>query len=174
MSNRISATSGGLTSSRRSSRAPSEGPTDVERTLALCKPKPRDGLSGCARDECDRNARRLGMSRREFLLSLCGAATTLLALNACADEATRPAKGRKPGGTFEIPATATTDPDAARAALAGDEFVFDVQGHFLEYRVDPPTRQAREFWTGFPQRQCGEADGRACYSIARFMEEVFL
>ena len=52
--------------------------------------------------------------------------------------------------------------------------MFDVQGHFLEHRVDPPTRQAREFWTGFPQRQCGEADGRACYSIARFMEEVFL
>jgi len=97
-----------------------------------------------------------------------------LALNACADEATRSAKGRKPGGTFEIPATATTDPDAARAALAGDEFVFDVQGHFLEYRLDPDTRQGRDFWMGFPQRQCGEDDPRRCYSITRFMEEVFI
>jgi len=39
-----------------------------------------------ARDDAERNARRLGMSRREFLLSACGAATTFLALNACARE----------------------------------------------------------------------------------------
>ena len=95
-----------------------------------------------AHDDCERNARWLGVSRRQFLLSLCGAATTLLALNACADEATRATKRRKPGGTFQIPTTATTDPDAARAALAGDEFVFDVQGHFLEYRADPPSRRS--------------------------------
>ena len=30
-----------------------------------------------ARDDAERTARRLGMSRREFLLSACGAATTL-------------------------------------------------------------------------------------------------
>ena len=114
------------------------------------------------------------MSRRSFLLSLCGAATTLLALNACSDESTRAAKRRKPGGHFDIPTTATTDPDAARAALAGDEFIFDVQGHFLDYRVNPATREGRDFWTGFPQRQCGEADARQCFSIAHFMEEVFL
>jgi uncharacterized protein len=130
-----------------------------------------------ARAACDENARRLGMSRRSFLLSLCGAATTLLALDACSDESTRAAKGRRPGGHFDIPSTATTDPDAARAALAGDEFVFDVQGHFLEYSpglAGPATRQARDFWTGFPQRRCGEADARQCFSITHFMEEVFL
>jgi len=127
-----------------------------------------------ARDACDRNARRTGMSRREFLVSVCGAATTLLVLNACANEESK-AKGRgKPGGTYDVPPPATTDPDAARAALAGDEFVFDIQGHFLEYRVNPATRQARDFWTGFPQRGCGEQDPRACFSINHFMEEVFL
>ena len=36
-----------------------------------------------ASEECERNAKRLGMSRREFLLSVCGAATTLLVLDAC-------------------------------------------------------------------------------------------
>jgi uncharacterized protein len=127
-----------------------------------------------ARDACDRNARRTGMSRRQFLRSVCGAATTLLVLNACASEESK-AKGRgKPGGTYDIPTTATTDPDAARAALAGNEFVFDIQGHFLEYRVNPATRQARDFWTGFPQRNCGEQDPRLCFSINHFMEEVFL
>jgi len=30
-----------------------------------------------AREACQKNARRVGMSRREFLLSICGAATTL-------------------------------------------------------------------------------------------------
>ena len=39
-----------------------------------------------ARDDAERNARHLGMSRREFLLSACGAATTFLALNACTRE----------------------------------------------------------------------------------------
>src|SRR5690242_7826422 len=59
-----------------------------------------------ARDHCERNARRLNMSRRSFLVSLCGAATTLLALNACSDEASRATKGRKPGGHFDVPPTA--------------------------------------------------------------------
>ncbi len=126
-----------------------------------------------AREECDQNARRTGVSRREFLLSVCGAATTLLALNACSSDEARPRR-RKPGGHYEIPTTATTDPDAARAALAGDEFVFDVQGHFLEYRVNPATRAGRDFWDGFPQRDCGEEDPRVCFSINHFMEEVFL
>ncbi|MET0627892.1 MAG: amidohydrolase family protein [Acidimicrobiia bacterium] len=125
------------------------------------------------RDLVDVHARRLGVSRRDFLVSVCGAATMLLALNGCADEATRATKGRKPGGTFAIPPTASTDPDAARGALAGPEFVFDVQGHFLEYRTEPSTRPARDFFMGFPQRDCGEADARACFSIDRFLQEVF-
>jgi hypothetical protein len=40
--------------------------------------------------------------------------------------------------------------------------------------VEPGTRQAREFWTGFPQRRCGDGDARACFSIAHFLEEVFV
>jgi predicted TIM-barrel fold metal-dependent hydrolase len=136
-------------------------------------PVPRETIRR-ARDACDRNARRTGVSRRQFLRSVCGAATTLLVLNACSSEESK-AKGRgKPGGSYNIPTTATTDPDAARAALAGNEFVFDIQGHFLEYRVNPATRQARDFWTGFPQRNCGEPDPRLCFSINHFMEEVFL
>ena len=125
------------------------------------------------RDLVDRNARRLGLSRRDFLLSTCGAATMLLALNACADEQSRAVRHRKPGGTYEIPPTATTDPAAARAAIAGPEFVFDVQGHFLEYRAEPPTRAARDFFMGFPQQRCGEPDPRACFTIDRFLDAVF-
>jgi hypothetical protein len=127
-----------------------------------------------ARLACDHHARRTGMSRRDFLRSVCGAATTLLVLNACASDESK-AKGRgKPGGVYDIPPTASLDRDAARAAIAGDEFVFDLQGHFLEYRVNPASRQGRDFWTGFPQQGCGEQDPRLCFSINHFMEEVFL
>jgi predicted TIM-barrel fold metal-dependent hydrolase len=128
-----------------------------------------------ARADCDEHARRSGMSRRRFLRSLCGAATTLLAVNACAEESARHAARRRPGGTYSVPTTAAVDPDAARAALAGDEFVFDVQGHFLDYSGAPPaTAQGRDFWAGFPQQQCGEDDPRVCFSVDHFMEEVFL
>ncbi len=112
-----------------------------------------------ARDDSERYARRLGMSRRDFLVSTCGAATLLLALNACSEDATRAAR-RRPGGTFAVPPTASTDPAAARDALAGDHFVFDVQTHFLEYRAEPPTQVARNFFMNFPQQHCGEADPR--------------
>jgi uncharacterized protein len=127
-----------------------------------------------ARAACDDNARRTGMSRRQFLYSLCGAATTLLALNGCSKEEATSARRRDPGGRYEIPPTATTEPEVARQVLAGDEFVFDLQGHFLEYRVEPALQYARDFWDGFPQRYCGEADQRVCFSITHFMEELFL
>src|SRR5438105_12177663 len=48
-----------------------------------------------AREECERGARRLGMGRREFLLSSMAAATTLLVLDACTREALRATTGRK-------------------------------------------------------------------------------
>ncbi len=123
-----------------------------------------------ARVECERNARRVGMSRREFLLSLCGAATTLLVLDACEREASR----RPPGGRYPISPEATVEPDAAREAIGGEEFVFDIQGHLLEYDLNPDTRGDYFFGHIFPQASCGEEDPRACFSIDHFMELMFL
>jgi uncharacterized protein len=112
----------------------------------------------------ERNARALGLSRRQFLLSSMGAASMLTVLAACSREAD---SGRS-GGTFEVPPEAQLDPDAAADALGGEEFVFDVQGHFLEYGPDftgsPP---------GFPQSQCGEADPADCYSADKFLDLIF-
>ena len=76
-------------------------------------------------EQATANARRLGRSRREFLVSACGAATTLLAMNAA-----YAAAGRH-GGYFAVDAAAATDADAAAAAVDGNEFIFDVQGHFV-------------------------------------------
>ena len=78
-----------------------------------------------ARLEAARNAKRLGMGRRAFLVSMCGAASTLLAFNAV-----NAAAGRR-GGSFELAAEAAVEPEAAAEALGGQEFIFDVQGHFI-------------------------------------------
>ena len=71
------------------------------------------------------NAKRRGVDRRAFMISACGAASTLLAFNAA-----NAAAGRT-GGYFELDQLAAVDPEAALDGLAGREFVFDVQGHFV-------------------------------------------
>jgi uncharacterized protein len=125
-----------------------------------------------ARQACDAAAGRTGMTRREFLLSACGAATTLLVLGGCTREAARQA-GREPGGRYEVSPEATVDPDTAMEEIGGQEFVFDVQGHLLEYELNPAARDDT-FWTRFPQQDCGEDDPRVCFGIRHFMDEMFL
>jgi uncharacterized protein len=121
--------------------------------------------------DCERNAARTGLSRRRFLLSLCGAATTLFALNSCTKEALK----REPGGRFNVTPEATVDEEAARETLAGDEFVFDIQGHLLEYDLNPSVNsEGEDFWTLFPQQNCGADDPRDCYSTEQFMELMFI
>ncbi len=118
-----------------------------------------------ARETIDRQARRLGMPRRDFLRTAMASAAVLVALDACSTES----KGGRSGGRYDVPEDATVDPDAAREALGGDEFVMDVQTHFLD--LDP----AAPFGDpGFLQSSCGESDPRLCYSIDRYLEELFL
>lgn len=126
-----------------------------------------------ARDACEENARRTGMTRREFLLSACGAATTLFFLDACTREETRARMKREPGGGYVVSPEATMEPEAAEEAIGGEEFVFDIQGHLLDYEFNPAVRD-NSFWTLFPQRHCGEEDPRTCYSIEHFLDEMFL
>lgn len=123
-----------------------------------------------ARDLIDRQARRRGMTRRDFLRTSMATAAVLFALEACSSEARRSA-GRGRGGRFRIPEDATVDPDAAAEALGGDEFVVDVQTHFLEYDL---TRPSPNFGAGFPQAACGEADPRACFDIEHYLDAIFL
>lgn len=121
----------------------------------------------------DDNARRVGLSRRDFLRSSLGVATTLSVLAACTRES------GQTGGTFIVDPDSTTSTsstpsttlDVERADEAvgpvADEFIFDVQGHLLELGpgdADP----------GFPQSACGEADPGDCYSIEHFLELLFI
>jgi uncharacterized protein len=74
------------------------------------------------------NSKRLGYSKRTFLISACGAASTLLAFNAA-----NAAAGRT-GGFFDLPKEAALDLQLARAQVgpAKQEFILDVQGHFID------------------------------------------
>ena len=74
-----------------------------------------------AHEAATENARRLGLDRRSFLVSACGVASTLLGMNAA-----YAARGPR-GGFYELPKDAGLDQLAARSAVDGNEFIFDVQ-----------------------------------------------
>ena len=78
-----------------------------------------------AQQRASSHAKRLRLGRRDFMLSLCGAASTLLAFNSVN------AAAGKTGGFFDIAPDAALDPQLAQAALGGSEFIFDVQGHYV-------------------------------------------
>ena len=78
-----------------------------------------------AHDAATLCAKRLAFSRRKFLVSACGAASTLLTMNAV-----NAAAGRR-GGFYEIPDDAALELPVARSVLDKGEFIFDVQSHFV-------------------------------------------
>jgi predicted TIM-barrel fold metal-dependent hydrolase len=127
-----------------------------------------------AQEAADSNAKRLAMGRRDFLISGCGAASTLLAFNAA-----NAAAGRT-GGYFDLPAVAATEPAAAAAKLETGEFIFDVQGHYVDptetwLKVAP---ESAFDWS--PKAGCALADGKtprshlACLTSEEFVKDVFL
>ena len=117
------------------------------------------------------HAKRVGLGRRAFLQSLCGAATTLLTLNKAF------AAVGNTGGLFSMPKESAFEPAAAADTLAGDEFIFDVQTHL----VDPTgawRSSAGKYWAqafaGDPQGRCGEEDPVACFSAEKYIKHVFM
>jgi hypothetical protein len=115
------------------------------------------------------NARRVGLSRRDFLRTSMGAATVLLALGACSDDE----KGGQSGGRFTVPTDAGVDRDTADASFAGSDVpVIDAQAHLLEFDLSKPA-SGSSFGSGFPQAGCGAADPRDCFGIDRFVQAVF-
>ena len=124
------------------------------------------------------NAKRLAVSRRDFLISACGAASTLLAFNAA-----NAAIG-KVGGFFDLPTEAALEPSLAQASIGGDksEFIFDVQGHF----VDPNGAWIQKLPPGsnplsqMPKAGCALATEQEAHSYLRclgpeeFIKDVFM
>ncbi len=125
------------------------------------------------RAHTDATAHRLNMTRRDFLRSSAGTAAALFLLAACHSESNR-ARQRAPGGTFNVPRSATTDPAHAGEALGGDQFVFDVQTHLLEMDTSTANAEGADFARAFPYASCGESDWRACFGTDHWFREVFV
>ena len=128
-----------------------------------------------AHEAASANANRLRLSRRDFLVSACGAASTLLAFNAA-----NAAHGRT-GGYFAIPAEAALDPQLAAASVAGKgEFIFDVQGHFVEPNALWLKTAPQDAFQWSPKAACGLANKPgprshlACLGPDEFVKDVFL
>jgi len=121
-----------------------------------------------AQRAADAAARRLGISRRRYLVSLAGAAGTLLAF----DRAFAAAGLR--GGRYVLPAEAPYELAAAQTVLAGDEFIFDVQLHHVNPKGAWRERASPEAFKGMPNSNCGKADHVDCFSAEQLLKDVFL
>ena len=130
-----------------------------------------------AQESAGENARRLGLDRRSFLVSACGVATTLMGMNAA-----YATQGRR-GGFFELPREAGLDLHAARSAVDGNEFIFDVQGHFVNptgawlKRLPPDAKPMQGFATAercAPHREKGPRGYLDCIGPDQFVKDVFM
>jgi hypothetical protein len=129
-----------------------------------------------ASEWADAFSRRLARNRRDFLISSCGAASTLLAFNAAHAFA-----GRR-GGYFEVSKQAVLEPQLAAAELGKKEFIFDVQGHFVNptgawtRKLSPGARPLAEM----PNARCdlskdpGDRSYLRCLGGDEFIKDVFL
>ncbi|WP_437738181.1 amidohydrolase family protein [Sorangium sp. So ce1335] len=113
------------------------------------------------------NARKLGMSRREYLASTCGAATVFLALNQLGCS----------GGRYQVTRESTVDPGAADEVLTGKEFIFDVQTHQVSaervwWKEGQPS--LADFLKTTPQAECGAPSWARCFTDDVLIREVFM
>lgn len=133
-----------------------------------------------ARWALDREARRHGMTRRDFLGTATASAIVLATLAACSREQGQ-ATGTTTAGTFAVPPEATVDTEAGTTVLgpgtteasppstaAAIGAVMDVQLHFLD-----PASNGAGFGAGFPQAACGASDARDCFDQETFLRLVF-
>ena len=142
-------------------------------------PKPLDkslrDANALASEWASAFARKLGRTRRSFLVSACGAASTLLAFNAAH------ARVGRTGGFFEVAQEAALDTQLAAAELGKKEFIFDVQGHF----VNPTGAWTRTLPSSakpltMPKTSCalaeepGERSYLRCIGPDEFIKDVFL
>ena len=136
-------------------------------------PVPLDTAARHARDAAEAaiaaNARRVGRTRRDYLVSLLGAAATLSTFNRAF------AAAGKHGGRYELPAEAPFELAAATEVLAGDEFIFDVQLHHVNPQGAWRQRAGADAFRNMPAAAaCKLADPVGCLSSGALLTDVFL
>ena len=121
------------------------------------------------------NAQKLNRGRRDFLVSLSGAVTCLLAMNRAA------AAIDQTGGQFDIPTEAALDGELAEASIGKREFIFDIQTHHFN-PVDQwtaPTRWSKAIKETADNTGCSilpdhEFGHMSCTDARAFVREIFL
>jgi hypothetical protein len=113
-------------------------------------------------------ARRIGLSRRRYVMSLLGAAATLAAFNQAF------AAAGKRGGRYDIAPEAPFELAAAQAALGGDEFIFDVQLHHVNPQGAWRKAAGPNAFKGMPNSSCGQTDHVECFSSGALLKDVFM
>jgi hypothetical protein len=121
-----------------------------------------------ARRAVDDSSRRLGQTRRQYVVSLLGAAATLAAFNRAF------AAAGKTGGAYALAREAPFELAAAKAALGGDEFIFDVQLHHVNPQGAWRRTGANAFLRNMPNSRCGKADPIECFSSGALLKDVFM
>jgi predicted TIM-barrel fold metal-dependent hydrolase len=131
-------------------------------------PRPLPRINRLANDlaqsDLARHAQRTGQTRRAFLTTSAAAATTLAAFNQV-----NAAAGRR-GGYYSVNEQAGYDNAAADQVVAGDEFIFDVQGHYVVpgslAKTLKPKCRAADAALGRDYMRCLGADA--------FIKDIFL
>ncbi|MCX7554893.1 amidohydrolase family protein [Marinicella sp. S1101] len=129
-----------------------------------------------AKESTAADAKATNSNRRQFLKSSCGVASTLLAFNSAF------AKFGMTGGFYQLSADASKDPQLAKYQVDGNEFIFDVQGHFVNPNGDwlkklPETAKPLAF---MPKAQCDLATNQSnrnylnCLGSEEFIKDVFM
>jgi predicted TIM-barrel fold metal-dependent hydrolase len=142
-------------------------------------PVPLSGLhresNRAAQEAATANSKRLRLTRRDFLVSACGTASTLLAFNA-----TRAAAADS-GGYFEIDLEAARDMQIAQAAVGRKgEFIFDVQGHFVDPSGSWVKSAPEDAFKWSPKASCalsskpGPRSHLQCLGPEEFVKDVFM
>ena len=127
-----------------------------------------------AQEAAERNARRLG-----------SAAATSWSRPAAPRARCSPSTRRMPrpgarGGFFDLPAEAAVEPELAAATLETGEFIFDVQGHYVD-PTGPGSRSRRNPRSRGRRRPAARSrtarrprSHLACLTSEEFVKEVFL
>jgi hypothetical protein len=135
-------------------------------------PVPLDAVASLARRTAAaavaEGARRVGLSRRDYLVSALGAAATLAAFDRAFAAA-----GRR-GGRYLVPDEAPFELAAAEAAVGGDDFIFDVQLHHVNPQGAWRRRASPSAFRGMPNSNCGKEDHIDCFSSQALLKDVFL
>jgi len=134
-----------------------------------------------ALDTANNNAKKLGQNRRSFLTSMAGAASTLLTFNAIN------AAAGKAGGFYDIPKEAAFDNQLAMAKIgtnAGQDFIFDIQGHHVgnyeSWRTGMKNKLTPAFKIFAPHSSCDYPNPNDkwghvnCLTGEAFVKEIFL